>query len=41
MLALALVVRVAAGRWLEDRTSASLAPLLTVGLYYAIARTCI
>ena len=39
MLALALVVRVAAGRWLEGRTSASLAPLLTVGLYYAIART--
>ena len=38
MLTLALVVRVAAGRWLEDRTSASLSPLLTVGLYYAIAR---
>jgi len=38
MLTLALLVRVAAGRWLEDRTSASLSPLLTVGLYYAIAR---
>jgi hypothetical protein len=37
MLTLALVVRVAAGRWL-DRTSASLSPLLTVGLYYAIGR---
>jgi hypothetical protein len=38
MLTLALVVRVAACRWLEDRTSVSLSPLLTVGLYYAIAR---
>jgi hypothetical protein len=38
MLALALVARVVAARWLEDRTSVSLAPLLTVGLYYAIAR---
>ena len=38
MLTLALLVRVAAGPWLEDRTSASLSPLLTVGLYYAIAR---
>jgi hypothetical protein len=37
MLTLALVVRVAAGRWL-DRTNASLSPLLTVGLYYAIGR---
>ena len=38
MLTLALVVRVVARRWLEDRTSVSLSPLLTVGLYYAIAR---
>ena len=38
MLALALLARVIVGRWLEDRTSASLAPLLTVGLYYAVAR---
>ena len=38
MLVLAFVARVMAGRWLEDRTSASLAPLLTVGLYYAVAR---
>ncbi len=37
MLALALLVRVVAGRWLRDRASASLAPAFTVGLYYAIA----
>jgi hypothetical protein len=37
MLILALMVRVAAGRWLEHRTMASLAPALTVGLYYAVA----
>jgi dolichyl-phosphate-mannose-protein mannosyltransferase len=37
MVALALLVRVVAGGWLEDRASASLAPALTVGLYYAAA----
>jgi hypothetical protein len=37
MMALALLVRVAAGRWLEERAIASLAPALTVGLYYAVA----
>jgi hypothetical protein len=37
MLTLALLVRVVAGRWLDDRASASLAPVLTVGLYYAVA----
>ena len=38
MLMLAVVVRVAVRHWLEDRTVVSLSPLLTVGLYYAIAR---
>ncbi len=37
MLTLVLLVRVVAGHWLEDPASTSLAPLLTVGLYYAIA----
>ena len=37
MLILALLVRVVAGRWLESRITASLAPALTVGLYYAVA----
>ena len=37
MLGLAVLVRVAAGRWLENRTIASLTPALTVGLYYAVA----
>jgi hypothetical protein len=37
MLTLALLVRVVAGRWLDDGASASLAPVLTVGLYYAVA----
>ena len=32
-----MLVRVAAVRWLESRTSASLAPALTVGLYYGVA----
>ncbi len=36
MLALAVLVRVAAGRWLNNRVSASLAPALTVGIYYAV-----
>jgi hypothetical protein len=37
MVALALLVRVVAGRWLENLACASLAPALTVGLYYAVA----
>ena len=38
MMALALLARVAAAQWLEDRISVSLAPLLTVGIYYTVAR---
>jgi hypothetical protein len=37
LLALALLVRVTAGRWLRHRIAVCLAPALTVGVYYAVA----
>jgi Dolichyl-phosphate-mannose-protein mannosyltransferase len=37
MLALAVVVRLTAGRYLRNEVAAALAPALTVGFYYAVA----